>query len=61
MASVVAIAWFALWYFIPAPPHELTIMAGTIAFADLPARLPDILDAKSGVLCQLIAYQAAHL
>ena len=26
---LVAVVWFALWYFIPAPPHELTIAAGT--------------------------------
>jgi len=25
---VIALAWLALWYFIPAPPHELTIAAG---------------------------------
>jgi len=28
IASVVVVAWLALWYFIPAPPHELTIAAG---------------------------------
>ena len=28
VASVVVISWLALWYFIPAPPHELTIAAG---------------------------------
>jgi threonine dehydrogenase-like Zn-dependent dehydrogenase len=32
------------------------LLAPALAFADLPARLPDILDAKSGVLCQLIDY-----
>ncbi len=32
------------------------LLAPAVAFADLPARLPDILDAKSGVLCQLITY-----
>jgi hypothetical protein len=25
---VIAVVWLALWYFIPAPPHELTIAAG---------------------------------
>jgi hypothetical protein len=33
------------------------LLAPAAAFRDLPARLPDILDSKSGVLCQLIAYQ----
>ena len=28
IASVIAVSWLALWYFIPAPPHELTIAAG---------------------------------
>jgi hypothetical protein len=32
------------------------LLAPTLAFRDLPARLPDILAAKSGVLCQLISY-----
>jgi hypothetical protein len=32
------------------------LLAPAVAFHDLPARLPDILDAKSGVLCQLVAY-----
>jgi threonine dehydrogenase-like Zn-dependent dehydrogenase len=32
------------------------LLAPAVAFGDLPARLPDILDAKSGVLCQLISY-----
>ena len=32
------------------------LLAPALAFHDLPARLPDILDAKSGVLCQLIRY-----
>jgi NADPH:quinone reductase-like Zn-dependent oxidoreductase len=32
------------------------LLAKPLAFRELPARLPDILDAKSGVLCQLIAY-----
>jgi NADPH:quinone reductase-like Zn-dependent oxidoreductase len=33
------------------------LLAPAVRFHDLPARLPDILEAKSGVLCQLIAYQ----
>jgi hypothetical protein len=33
------------------------LLAPAVAFGDLPARLPDILAAKSGVLCQLITYQ----
>ena len=32
------------------------LLAPAVAFRDLPARLPDILNAKSGVLCQLIDY-----
>ncbi|HEY0223522.1 MAG TPA: zinc-binding alcohol dehydrogenase [Pseudolabrys sp.] len=32
------------------------LLAPAIAFHDLPARLPGILDAKSGILCQVIAY-----
>jgi hypothetical protein len=32
------------------------LLAPAVAFDDLPARLPDILAAKSGVLCQLIVY-----
>jgi len=28
LVSVVVLAWLALWYFIPAPPHELTIAVG---------------------------------
>jgi threonine dehydrogenase-like Zn-dependent dehydrogenase len=32
------------------------LLAEPVAFRDLPARLPDILDAKRGILCQLIAY-----
>jgi hypothetical protein len=34
------------------------LLAPAVAFNDLPARLPDILAAKSGVLCQLVAYGA---
>ncbi len=32
------------------------LLAPAVAFAELPARLPDILSPKSGVLCQLVAY-----
>ena len=32
------------------------LLAPAVAFRDLPARLPDILGAKSGVICPLIAY-----
>jgi NADPH:quinone reductase-like Zn-dependent oxidoreductase len=32
------------------------LIAPPVAFADLPARLPDILTPESGVLCQLIRY-----
>jgi hypothetical protein len=32
------------------------LLAPAVAFEDLPRRLPDILDAGRGVLCQLIAY-----
>ena len=28
IASVIIVLWLAFWYFIPAPPHELTIGAG---------------------------------
>ena len=35
------------------------LIAPAIPFHELPARLPDILAAQSGVLCQLIAYPAA--
>jgi threonine dehydrogenase-like Zn-dependent dehydrogenase len=34
------------------------LLAPAIKFADLPARLPDILATQSGVLCQLIDYPA---
>jgi threonine dehydrogenase-like Zn-dependent dehydrogenase len=34
------------------------LLAPAVKFDDLPARLPDILDAKSGILCQLIDYRA---
>lgn len=32
------------------------LLAPPVAFGDLPRRLPDILDAGSGILCQLITY-----
>ena len=32
------------------------LLAPAVAFQDLPRRLPDILDARNGVLCQPIAY-----
>jgi NADPH:quinone reductase-like Zn-dependent oxidoreductase len=32
------------------------LLAPAVAFGELPTKLPDILNAKSGVLCQLIAY-----
>jgi hypothetical protein len=32
------------------------LLAPAIAFSELPARLPDILSPKSGLLCQLVAY-----
>ena len=39
----------------PPHPHLDALLAPPIAFGDLPARLPDILQPKSGVLCQLIS------
>lgn len=39
-----------------ADPRLDVLLAPAIAFGDLPARLPDILKPKSGVLCQLIQY-----
>jgi hypothetical protein len=37
--------------------HELdALLAPAVAFAELPARLADILKPRSGVLCQLISY-----
>jgi len=35
------------------------LLAPPVAFADVPARLPDILGPASGVLCQVIRYPAA--
>jgi NADPH:quinone reductase-like Zn-dependent oxidoreductase len=39
-----------------ADPRLDALLAPSIAFADLPRRLPDILDAGSGILCQAITY-----
>jgi len=39
-----------------ADPRLDALLAPAVAFTDLPARLPDILTAKSGILCQLIKY-----
>jgi hypothetical protein len=39
-----------------ADPRLDALLAPAIAFNDLPMRLPDILGARSGVLCQLIDY-----
>ncbi len=39
-----------------ADPRLDALLAPVVGFADLPRRLPDILDARSGVLCQPIAY-----
>ena len=33
------------------------LLAPAVSFYDLPAKLPDILNAKNGVLCQLINYR----
>lgn len=39
-----------------ADPRLDALLAPAVGFADLPRRLPDILDAQRGVLCQPIAY-----
>ena len=39
-----------------ADPRLDALLATAVGFADLPRRLPDILDASSGVLCQPIVY-----
>lgn len=39
-----------------ADPRLDVLLAPAVAFRDLPARLPDILKPRSGVLCQLITY-----
>jgi hypothetical protein len=36
------------------------LLAPSIAFHDLARRLPDILDAKSGILCQPITYPCTY-
>ncbi len=41
---------------LTAHPHLDALLAPVIAFRDLPARLPDILKPRSGVLCQLVGY-----
>jgi hypothetical protein len=41
---------------LTAHPHLDALLAPAIAFGELPARLPDILKPRSGVLCQLISY-----
>ena len=42
-----------------ADPRLDALLAPPVPFTDLPARLADILDAKSGILCPLIAYSSA--
>jgi threonine dehydrogenase-like Zn-dependent dehydrogenase len=42
-----------------ADPRLDALIAPAIDFRDLPARLPDILGAPSGVLCQLVTYPGA--
>jgi threonine dehydrogenase-like Zn-dependent dehydrogenase len=37
-------------------PRLDALLAPAVAFGDLPRRLPDILDARSGILCQPITY-----
>jgi threonine dehydrogenase-like Zn-dependent dehydrogenase len=39
-----------------ADPRVDALLAPPVAFGDLPARLPDILKPRSGVLCQLVNY-----
>ena len=41
---------------LTAHPHLDALLAPAIAFRELPARLPDILKPRGGVLCQLISY-----
>jgi hypothetical protein len=41
---------------LTAHPHLDALLAPAIAFGELPARLPDILKPRSGVLCQLVSY-----
>lgn len=42
---------------LTAHPHLDALLAPPIAFGDLPALIYDVLQPKSGVLCQLISYQ----
>jgi len=39
-----------------ADPRLDALLAPEVMFGDLPRRLPDILDARNGVVCQLISY-----
>ena len=41
---------------LTAHPHLDVLVAPAVAFRELPVRLPDILKAGSGVLCQLVSY-----
>jgi NADPH:quinone reductase-like Zn-dependent oxidoreductase len=41
---------------LAAHPHLDALLNPAISFRELPARLPDILKPRSGVLCQLISY-----
>jgi hypothetical protein len=41
---------------LTADPRLDALLAPAVAFTDLPARLPDILKPRSGILCQLISY-----
>jgi hypothetical protein len=41
---------------LTADPRLDALLTPAVAFGELPARLPDILKARSGVLCQLIDY-----
>jgi threonine dehydrogenase-like Zn-dependent dehydrogenase len=41
---------------LTAHPHLDALLAPAVFFRELPARLPDILKPRSGVLCQLISY-----
>jgi threonine dehydrogenase-like Zn-dependent dehydrogenase len=39
-----------------ADPRLDALLAPIVSFSELPRRLPDILDARNGVVCQLISY-----
>lgn len=41
---------------LTAHPHLDALLAPAVSFRELPTALPDILKARSGVLCQLISY-----